>query len=198
MWTQPTGSATADVGLSQGGGAAAATAVSAGVPWASPGEGWRAPGARGSSGAPAAAAATAAAAAAAAAAPLDLACHGRAQACLGRRAARTRCTGRLVCASLVALPLPHPAAPDSMPTHQAASPAGAESSRAISRHWSLRRWAPICAHLRAPIVRAVPSAQHPSAICGGDSQRYAHRRQSICAIWLGPSRPSVRLSIARH
>ena len=56
MWTQPTGSATADVGLSQGGGAAAATAVSAGVPWACPGEGWRAPGARGSSDAPAAAA----------------------------------------------------------------------------------------------------------------------------------------------
>ena len=62
---------------------------------------------------------------------------------------------------------------------------------------SRRRWAPICAHLRAPIVRAVPSAQHPSAICGGDSQRNAHRRQSICAICLGPSRPSVRLSIAQ-
>ena len=122
---------------------------------------------------------------------------GMPRACAGRRAARTQRTGRLVCASLAALPLPHPAAPDSMPTHQAASPAGAESSRAISRHWSLRRWAPICAHLRAPIVRAVPSAQHPSAICGGDSQRNAHRRQSICAIWLGPSRPSVRLSIAQ-
>ena len=158
MWTQPTGSATADVGLSQGGGAAAATAVSAGVPWACPGEGWRAPGARGSSGAPAAAAA------AAAAAPLDLACHGRAQACLGRRAARTRRTGRLVCASLAALPLPHPAAPDSMPTHQAASPAGAESSRAISRHWSLRRWAPSGADGRpsAPICALPSSAQsHP-------------------------------------
>ena len=40
--------------------------------------------------------------------------------------------------------------------------------------------------------------QHPSAICGGDSQRNAHRRQSICAICLGPSRPTVRLSIARR
>ena len=160
MWTQPTGSATADVGLSQGGGAAAATAVSAGVPWACPGEGWRAPGARGSSGAPA----VAAAAAAAAAAPLDLACHGRVQACLGRRAARTRRTGRLVCASLAALPLPHPAAPHIVPTHQAASPAGAESSRAISRHWSLRRWAPRCADGRpsAPICGLPSSAQsHP-------------------------------------
>jgi hypothetical protein len=47
--------------------------------------------------------------------------------------AGSRRTGSLGCTSLAALSLPHPAAPNSVPTHQVASSlAGAESSRAIS------------------------------------------------------------------
>ena len=149
----------------------------------------------------------AAAAAAAAADPLDLACHGRAQACLGRRAARTRRTGRLVCASLAALPhLPRPTSCQLIKLRPQRVPKVVEQSAGTGRCADGRLAAQMGAHLRhldasinlrAPIVRAVPSAQHPSAICGGDSQRNAHRRQSIYAICPGPSRPSVRLSIAQ-
>ena len=97
----------------------------------------------------------------------------------------------------------HPAAPTACQIIKLAFyPAGAESSRASGVPGTGR-----CADgsLAAPICALLSSAlshlgnTHPPSV-QGDSQRNAHRRQSICdrLSLLGPSRPSVRLSIARR